>query len=344
MSLPLGTIRQVPQPPSSPLPTIDSVAAAAGVSKTTVSHVLSGNRPVARATAAKVRRVIAELGYRPNPIGQSLKSARSQTIGLVVPDVTNPFYPALARGLQEALVGSRYLLLLADTGGDPEAERAFIAEALQRRVDALVVSAYGLADEELDALADGAVPVVAVGAELADSRLDCVTADDERVAADAVAHLRARGHERIATIAGPEGSAVADRRLRGFAQALGGSTDAPVVHGGFTREGGRAAMEELLADDAPPTAVFCANDLMAIGALDAARAAGRAVPEDLALVGVDDIEAAELVVPALTTIRIPSREIGRVAGELLLARIQAERSRAARTILVGHELVVRDSS
>jgi DNA-binding LacI/PurR family transcriptional regulator len=339
----------VPEP-SSPdrLPTIEAVAAAAGVSKTTVSHVLSGNRPVARATAARVRRVIDELGYRPNTLARSLKMARSQTIGLVVPDVTNPFYPALARGLQAALVDSGYLLLLADTGGDPDAERAFIAEALQRRVDALVVSAFGLTEEELDRLAGAVVPVVAVGAELAGSRLDCVTADDERVAADAVAHLRARGHERIGTIAGPAGTAVADRRLRGFSQALEreGRFDATLVaYGDFTRDGGRAAAHALVRDPAErPTALFCANDLMAIGALDAARAAGLAVPGDLAVVGVDDIDAAGLVVPALTTVRIPSGDIGRVAGELLLSRMEPEARRAPRTILVGHELVERDSS
>jgi DNA-binding LacI/PurR family transcriptional regulator len=334
--------------PPDRLPTIEAVAAAAGVSKTTVSHVLSGNRPVARATAARVRRVIDELGYRPNTVAQALKMARSHTIGLVVPDVTNPFYPALARGLQAALIDAGYLLLLADTGGDPDAERAFIAEALQRRVDALVVSAFGLTEDELERLAGAVVPVVAVGAELAGSRLDCVTADDERAAADAVAHLRARGHERIATIAGPAGTAVADRRLRGFTQALereGLLDPALVIHGDFTRDGGRDAAESFLQQDARrPSAVFCANDLMAIGALDAARIAGRTVPGDLAVVGVDDIDAAGLVAPALTTVRIPAGDIGRVAGELLLSRMEPEARRAPRTILVGHELIVRDST
>jgi LacI family transcriptional regulator len=159
-----------------------------------------------------------------------------------------------------------------------------------------------------------------------------------------VAYLRGRGHERIATIAGPPDTAVARGRLRGYERALEDAGEPLVARADFTREGGRAAMRELLGRRPAPTAVLCANDLIAVGALDVASEAGRAVPADLAIVGIDDIEAAAMVSPALTTVRIPSRDIGRVAGELLLERIASDRSRAPRTVLIAHELVVRESA
>lgn len=334
-------------PPAHRLPTIEAVAAAAGVSKTTVSHVLSGNRPVAAATRTKVERVVAELGYRPSAVARSLKIARSHTVAVVVPDVTNPFYPSLARGLQEAIGASGYLPLLAETGGDVATERAILSEMVQRRVDGLVISTSGLEEADLEEALRGRIAVVMVGPQLAGNGLDAVTADDERAAGDATAYLRARGRGPIATIAGPGDNTVAQRRLRGYLHALDADHadgEALIAHADFTREGGRAAMTDLLARERRPGAVLCANDLMAVGAMDAARAAGLAVPEDLAIMGIDDIEAAAMVSPALTTIRIPAHDIGRVAGELLLTRIAQPRRRAPRTVLVAHALVVRETA
>jgi LacI family transcriptional regulator len=330
------------------VPTIETVAAAAGVSKTTVSHVLSGRRPVARDTRARVERVIEELGFRPSAVARSLSIARSHTVGLLVPDVTNPFYPALARGLQEAVREAGYLALLADAGGSADRERAFVEEAVSRRVDGLVLATVQLAPADLEPAHAAGLDVVAIGPQLAGAGADVVSADDVRIAADAVAHLVARGHRRIATVAGPADAEPGRGRLQGFRDAVRrhglAPDDAPVRHGAFTREGGREATAELLALPAPPTAVFCANDLMAIGALDALRAAGLRVPADVAVIGVDDIDAAALVHPALSTVRVPAQEIGHAAGQLLLTRLGGAVPPARQTVLVAHELIARDST
>jgi LacI family transcriptional regulator len=274
---------------------------------------------VAAATVARIERAIEELGYRPSALARSLKLSRSHTVGLIVPDVTNPFYPALARGLQEALRADGYLALLADTGGGAPQERRFLDEAVDRRVDGLVLSTFDLRSEDLGEALRAGIAAVSVGPQVSGPGIDVVSADDERAAADAVAYLIERGHRRIATIAGPSATLLGAARLRGYQSELGAAFDPALVHeADWTRDGGHVAAAELLALSAHPTAVFCANDLMAIGALDAAREAGVAVPGQLAVVGVDDIEAAALVNPSLTTVRIPAHEIGRVAGELLL--------------------------
>jgi DNA-binding LacI/PurR family transcriptional regulator len=330
------------------VPTIETVAAAAGVSKTTVSHVLSGRRPVAPATRARVERVIAELGFRPSAVARSLSNARSHTVALLVPDVTNPFYPALARGLQEAVRDAGYLALLGDAGGSAEQERAFVEEAVSRRVDGLVLSTFQLEAADLAPALTAGITVVAIGPQLGEAQADVVSADDARIAVDAVAHLVQRGHRRIATVTGPADVEPGRGRLQGFHDGVrshGLPTDAELVRdGGFTREGGHAATAALLALDEPPTAIFCANDLMAIGALDALRGAGLRVPTDVAVIGVDDIDAAALVTPALSTVRVPAQEIGHAAGQLLLSRLDGTVPPARQTVLVAHELIARDST
>ncbi|MGN9809979.1 LacI family DNA-binding transcriptional regulator [Micromonospora sp. BQ11] len=335
--------------PTAGLPTIDEVAVAAGVSKTTVSHVLSGNRPVAAATRARVERVIAELGFQPSSVARSLKVSRSHTVALVVPDVTNPFYPALARGLQGSLESDGYLSLLADTHGDPGRERMFIADAVARRVDGIVLAGLALSAGDLAATVRAGIPVVSVGGQLAGSAIDVVTADDAQIAADAVAYLAGRGHERIAMVAGSQSNPPGRARLEGYRRGLveAGLTADPQLQviSDWTRDGGFEATAGLLALSRPPTAVFCANDLMAIGALDAARAAEVDVPDGLAVVGVDDIDAAALVDPPLTTMKIPAFDIGHTAGSLLLERIRAPRRHIPRrSVMVGHQLITRRSA
>lgn len=325
---------------------IQDVADAAGVSKTTVSHVLTGNRPVSAATRRKVEQVMDELGYKPNFFAQALNSQKSQTIALIAQDFTNPFYPALARGVQIAVAGSSQVVMLFDAGAGESAVSAFIDDAIQRRVDGVIL-AVSAPDSELIALRKEGIAVVAVGSGLSRLPLDWVTADDERIGYDAGVRLVSAGHTQIATITGPLGAEPGTGRRRGFERALveaGLALDpALVIEGDWTRDQGAAGLRALLANDEPPTAVFCANDLMAIGALDAAVGAGLDVPEQLALIGVDDIDAAGLVRPALTTIQIPAQEIGRAAGELLLQRMAQGEASSHRHILVQHQLITRQT-
>jgi LacI family transcriptional regulator len=330
------------------LPTIEDVAAAARVSKTTVSHVLSGKRPVAAATQAKVRRVIEELGFRPSALARGLSSARSHTVALMVPDVTNPFYPALARGLQNAVRDAGLLVLLADAGNSALQEQAFLIEALERRVDGLVVSSFHLTPADLEPAVRANLAIVSVGPQLAGTQADVVSADDKQIGADAVDHLAERGHTRVATITGPVDAEPGGARFEGFRQRMATRglklPESRIAKSDFTRAGGRAAMERLLTARTAPTAVFCANDLMAIGAVDAARAAGLAVPGDLAVLGVDDIDAAALISPALSTVRVPASEIGHAAGRLLVDRIDGALPAARRTVLVAHDLIQRETT
>jgi LacI family transcriptional regulator len=325
---------------------IQAVAEAAGVSKTTVSHVLSGNRPVSAATRRKVERVMDDLDYRPNFFAQALNSNKSQTVALIAQDITNPFYPALARGLQSSVAEANQVVMLFDAGAGASLTSAFVDEAIQRRVDGVVVAVSNVEDELLR-LQRAGIAVVAVGSGLSGLPIDWVSADDELIGTDATRHLFERGYRRIATISGPPASEPGGGRLAGYVKAVNafGETPDPALCevADWTREGGEAALDRLLDQDDPPRAVFCANDLMAIGALDAARALGLAVPGDVAVLGVDDIDAAKLVSPSLTTVRVPAQEIGRVAGEQLLARI-ANPVGIARRILVQHHLVIRESA
>jgi len=329
---------------SPPRPTISDVAERARVSKTTVSHVLSGNRPVAAPTRTRVERAIRELGYRPDGVARSLRTSRSHMLALVIPDLTNPFYPVLARGLEDSTERSGYRTLICNTDGTPDLEEEFLAEVVSRRVDGIVFDSSAVRSERLAELVPPSVPVVRIGTtSIDDPGYDAVHANDGRGAHDAVAHLIGRGSRRVAMIQGPPGGG--GKRNEGYATALEESgmafDPALVVSGEWTRQGGELAALQLLDLDDPPTAVFCANDLMALGVLDAAREAGVRVPDDLALVGFDDIEAAELVTPPLTTVSNPAYETGVMAGVLLRERMTGTYTGPPRTATLPCQLVIR---
>jgi DNA-binding LacI/PurR family transcriptional regulator len=322
-----------------------AVANAAGVSKTTVSHVLSGKRAVAEKTRQRVLKIMDEIGFKPNFFAQALMTQKSHTIALLTQDITNPFYPALARGVQQAASVQNQILMLFDAGPDGANIHSFLQVAGQRRVDG-VIAAVSNAEKDLQSLHDQGIPIVTVGPSSLDVDLDWVSVDDQAIGADAVRALHAGGHRRIGIISGHAEVTPGSARLRGYTSALdelGLPTD-PILqqNGDWSRESGAAAMARLLDLADPPTAVFCANDLMAIGALDAAFARGISVPGKLAVIGVDDIDAAGLVRPALTTFKVPAHEIGVAAGELLLSRMTGDES-PIRHILLPHTLVTRDS-
>jgi LacI family transcriptional regulator len=325
---------------------IQAVADAAGVSKTTVSHVISGKRPVSLTTRRRVEKVMDELGFEPNFFAQALQRNRSNTIALIVQDITNPFYPALARGLQSTVGAQNQVVMLFDAGAGDAITHAFIKDAIKRRVDGVVVAVSNV-EQEISKLVKAGIAVVAVGSGLSELPMDWVSADDERIAFDAVTQLAAAGHTRIGMIGGPVGTEPAAGRLAGYYHALDslGLDKDPryIALGDWTTGGGLAAMNLLLELEDRPSAVFCGNDLMAIGAMNAIIGAGLRVPDDIALIGVDDIDAAALVRPALSTVRVPAQEIGRAAGDLLLRRLEEGYGPSRRHVLVQHTLISRDS-
>lgn len=325
---------------------IRDVAEAAGVSVSTVSQVLTGKRPVSPETRVRVEEAIARLGYRPHPGAVQLRGGRTGTIALIVPTLTNPFYPMVAVGMQDVLLDRDILLTVTDVASDRRSDMT-IHQLLNRRVDAMVVAPLGITDRELAPLQKAGVPFVTLGTSRGPGG-DVVHSDDVAGAREVAEHLIARGYRRIAFLGGDEAATPTQQRLQGYREALSAAgrtvTDEDVVLVDYSREGGRRGARLLLERADRPDAIVAANDLIAIGALDVARELRLSVPGDLAITGYDDIEAASLVTPALTTVENPAREIGRACARLLLERLDGEHSDVTRTVTLSHRLVVREST
>ena len=326
--------------------TIADVAELASVSKTTVSHVLSGNRPVALPTRARVQEAIRDLGYRPDGLARSLRTRRTQTVALMIPDIANPFYPLVARGLEDGLDGD-YRTFICNTDAIPDRERDFLHEVADRRADGIVLDSFTMEPEQIASAVPNGTQVVRIGTTVVDDPgYDTVHADDERGAYEATLHLIRKGHQKVAMIQGPPGAGSA--RNAGYLNALdsgGLSLDAHLVEPGeWTRSGGASAAERLLRLPDPPTAIFCANDLMALGAMDTARRLGLSIPEGLALIGFDNIEAAAMVSPPLTTVSNPAYETGLLAGVVLRERMSQAEQGPPRTVTLPCRLVERGTT
>lgn len=327
--------------------TIRDVARVAGVSQSTVSRALNASGYVSDRTRRKVLETARALGFRPNFLARSLKRKATRTLGLVIPDITNPFFPAIVRGVEDTAVRAGYSVVLTNTDNEPERERNALAQLREKWVDGLIVVPQADAAPHLRALAAAGVPLVVIDRIPAGLDVDAVRSDNLRGAYLAVRHLLALGHRRIAHIRGPESSSTGRERQQGYRQALeeaGVPCDpALVVDGDFRFKGGLRAASLLLDRRSRPTAIFAANDLMAMGALHAAAAAGIAVPAELAVVGFDDIMPAALVSPPLTTVAQATYRLGARAAELLIDRLEGRWSGPGRQVILEPELVIRSS-
>jgi LacI family transcriptional regulator, galactose operon repressor len=327
--------------------TIAEVAERAGVSKTTVSHVLSGNRPVAVSTRLRVESAVRDLGYRPDHLARSLRTQRSAIAALVIPDITNPFFPVVARGLEDSLYAAGYRMFICNTDAESDQEREFLADLADRRVEGIVIASYTVSRKALSAVHREGIPMVAMGSLVIDDpAVDIVMTDDERGSEQATSWLLGRGHTRVAMIRGAPGTGI--ERENGFRKALAEAglpfdpALAPCGH--WTRQGGQQAMRQLMALPERPSAVFCGNDLMALGALDAAADLGLSVPGDIAVVGYDDLEWSSLVHPRLTTVVNPAYDTGRAAGNLLLDRMSGRYQGVRRMVVLPCQMVIRESA
>ncbi|MBW5423943.1 substrate-binding domain-containing protein [Streptomyces sp. BG9H] len=326
--------------------TLREVARASGCSVATVSRVLAGTRPVGAETARRVREAAEALGYRPNHAARALRGHRTGTVGLVLPQITNPFYPALVRELTHALHADGRAVLLADCDDDPAAEAEYVADLLSRRVDALLVIP---ADEERsrDAVAAAAarVPLVLMDRGCGPGVADSVAVDNATGMALVLDHLAATGRRRVCFL-GAAGTASAAAERRGAYAAGAGALDpgavARVALGDFSVEWGRAAVDEVWP--ARPDALVCANDLIAIGALQRLQQLGVAVPGEVAVTGFDDIPMAALSSPGVTTVRQPVPELAAEAARLLGLRLSGDDTGPRRSIRLAPKLVVRESS
>lgn len=324
--------------------TIKDVARAAGVSPATVSQALNGGRPVAESTRARIGEVVAELGYQPNAFARGLRTLRSHLVGVVLPDLSNPFYPTLVRGLQDELSASGYHALIVNTDADWEQERELVSELVHRQVDGLVLITFTLEEGDFIALRSQGMPVVVVGDV---KGVDHVHTADYSAAMAMTEYLIEAGYSCIAHLAGPKGAGPASPRMAGYRAAMRrhgfGQTNQLVVHGDFTRTGGAKAMLDLLDAGHRPGAVFCANDLMALGAIETAYRSGLSVPDELAIAGFDDIEAASLMRPSLTTVGHSAGELGAKAAALLIDRMAGVEGPPLE-VKVGFTIRKRDST
>lgn len=303
---------------------ISDVAASAGVSIGTVSNVLNRPQVVALDTRARVEAAIEALGFVRNESARQLGSGRSRAIGLVVLDLRNPFFTDVARGAQEVTQEQGNAILIADSREDEATERANVELFVQQRVQGLLLAPSGAGEEAAALLVRARIPVVLIDRSSNTDGLCSVTVDDVRGGSLAISHLQELGHRRLAFVGGPSSlmqvtdrKAGAERQLRPDASLLVISTS------GLNVMQGRLAAETLLAlpDSERPTAIFAANDLVALGVLQACYLNGLRVPQDMALIGYDDIDFAESAAVPLTSIRQPRQELGRAAAKLLFAEI-----------------------
>ena len=320
-------------------PTIIDIAARAGVSKSLVSLVLRGSSQVSEASRAAVLRAAAELDYRPNAMARGLVRRRTNVLGVMLSDLHNTFFADVLDGIDARAEEAGYRTLLATGHRSPAREAEAIDALLELRTDGLILAGPRLPIARI-VEASRMAPVVLVSRAVRVDEVDCVVGDDRAGAAAAVDHLVSLGHERIAHIDGGTGAGAPSRRS-GYAAAMsrhGLASRIRTVRGDFTEAGGAAAVERLLASGARPTAIFAANDLSALGALDALERKGLSVPEQVSLVGYDNTSLARLGHIDLTTIDQPRREIGIAAATLLLERVDGGR-RVSRRIVLTPALV-----
>ncbi|MFF7341011.1 LacI family DNA-binding transcriptional regulator [Streptomyces sp. NPDC008163] len=325
--------------------TMADVARLAGVSTATVSYVLSGKRAVAPETRTTVEAAIAELGFTVNTAARSLRTGRSSLVALIVPDIANPFFAQLAATLQEELRALGLHVVVCNTRADREEERALLAEAVQQRFAGIVITPFRLLPKDLEALTLTGTPVT-VSADVPFGAVDTVAPDARAATRQALERVTASGRRRIAMIAGPHDATGGDPRLdllRSLAPQFGMSLPRQLVaRGEHTREAGAAGFAELMSHRYRPDAVFCANDVLAVGALDKAQELGVDIPGEVALVGHDDASFASLVRPRLTTIRYPAEDVARAAAQLLKGRLDGRT--VPRTVRVKAEFVARSSA
>ncbi|RZS90012.1 LacI family transcriptional regulator [Motilibacter rhizosphaerae] len=340
-------------------PSMRDVAERAGVSPRTVSNVVNDAPYVAAATRARVEQAMRELGFRPNAAARSLRRGRSGLVALVVPEVDSPYFSALAAELSEVAEQRGWTLLVEQTHGDPQRERRLLDGVRAQLVDGVVFSPWGLGADELRDRQDPA-PLVLLG-EQGDARVaDHVVVDNVAAAEEATAHLVARGRRRVAALGARSayGTQTAALRLEGWARALTAAglprdpaLELPVAS--LHRAAGAEAVRALLAARTPVDALFCSTDELALGALRALHEGGVRVPEDVALVGFDDIEDGRYSIPTLTTVAPDLPAIARAAADCLEQRLAAGRgdgpggapgSAPPRAVVVPHRLVIRESS
>jgi LacI family transcriptional regulator len=328
--------------------TISDVAKRAGVSSMTVSRVINNSGYISQETRERVERAIAELEYVPNALARHLRFKQTNTIALILTDITNPFFTTLARGVEDVARRNGFSVFLCNTDESEAEERTYLDILLQRQADGvLLVPATG-SSESVALLLARRVPLVILDRRISHGGVDLVRCDSEHGAYLLTRHLIELGHRRIALVSGPRAVSTAVDRANGYARALGEAgleiDEQLMCYGEFTPEAGYELTEQILRIVPAPTALFAANNLMAFGAFRAIRTAGLRIPQDISLVTFDDLPEQLNLEPFLTAVYQPAYELGQRAAELLLQRLASEGPPDIQEIVLPIELIVRRSS
>jgi LacI family repressor for deo operon, udp, cdd, tsx, nupC, and nupG len=325
--------------------TLKDVAREAGVSHMTVSRVINDKNNISISTRRKVLSAVERLGYKPNSVARSLVSKKTKVLGIIVPDIDNPFFSGMVKVVERASYENGHNIMLGDTNGTIENEKLYIEIMRERMVDGLILAAPRMDDESIE-LCNESLPTVVIDRKLERERCSYIWADDRSGAVRAMEYLISSGHRRIGFISGPENVQVSSMREQGYRESLErhGILFDPelVVRGDFYIESGYRSLDHFLAVRPCPTAIFSANDLMACGLLKRAMERGIAIPESLSLVGFDNIQMSELINPPLTTISHPITTMADEAVSLLFEMVQGGK-RITKSKRLENKLIVRDS-
>ena len=310
--------------------TIKDVAEQAGVSITTVSHVINKTRYVSNELIDRVYEAMRELNYRPNTLARSLRSGRTKTIGLVIPDISNMFFAEISRKIEDKGFEFDYSVVLCNTDDDPRKEESYIEVLLEKQVDGIIFISAGGAEENLEKPINLGIPTIVADRDIQGAKSDVVMVDNLKGGYDAARYLISLKHKRIGCISGSSPVTPSAQRLGGYKKALSEVNikidDSLIETGDFRVEGGEVAMRNLLKIINPPTAVFACNDMMALGAMRAVNDCGLQIPEDISLIGFDNIPISKSVYPALTTIAQPIKEMADLIVGMLVNRITQKKN------------------
>ena len=326
---------------------IRDVAKAAGVAPITVSRVINNSGTVNAVTRDRVQKAIEELHYVPNTLAKSLRSKQSHTLALILSDITNPFWPTVARGVEDAAAERGFHTILCNTDENPEKEATYLTLLLQRRVDGIIIAPTTNDKERLTMLQRQQVPCVLIDRRVEGFETDVVYGDSREGARLLVEHLLKLGHVRIALINGPDTISSAQDREAGYRQALEEHhlpiDEGLIWRGDFKQATGYRFAAEIVRCQPRPTAIFAANNFIAIGALQALREAGLSIPAEMALVCMDDIPHVSAIDPFLTVATQPAYDMGATAARLLIERLTASHTLQPREVILPLTLIIRRS-
>jgi len=329
------------------MPTIREVAKKAGVSSTSVSHVLNNTRFVSEDVRERVNAAKRELNYRPNALARSLRRGETHTLGLILPDSANPFFAEVGHAIESAAFALGYSVILCNTENDENKERLYTEVLENKQLDGIIFVGAGENREAISEIIQNGLPLVVVDRNMGSLELDTVTTENYQGGLLATQHLLSLGHQIIGCITGPSNITPSAERVTGYRAALQqaeiGVVESLLTRGDFHAPSGYSAAMLLLRQTPRPTAIFVCNDMMAIGAMRAATQLGLRVPENIAIVGFDDIQLASYTNPSLTTVAQPKQEIGQLAVKLLFERM-SDPSLPPRHTILSTQLIIRESS